>query len=696
MLDPELIERLALEPQKNAPDVNLALAEEGHGVVLLSLVQCASVHGSALEVVAARIEREGERLEPPVDDDAPPAEPLLLQLDRALIAHPRSPGPVRDAVLARHADEPFFVLAAASHVAATLAAVQRAADWPARSPIHDRLWLPLIPPQAIPPLVAEEWVQDPRPERRELVARLWREPELLRPLLDDRARQVRRALASNPHVPALRQTLAERDPAVEVRLRAAGGLSERGELQALVGSARFAAALRALDDGGALAADVVEALRQAGDALDAEGACLAAQQLASEQVTELVRAQCVAAAVSPAAQGLAGGLGLRQAADDDQGETAFRELVAESVKALASAAEHFGTLTGKARLAAWIGEALAGARAVDTASMMALLCANPIASDVAVLGRATAARPGLVDELCQEALGQGRAPAALLQLAWSSDGVGDDEVLRLAQCVVASKRRGRDLPDDEIDLDPGRRDLPLLERVVLALGKRVVLSPRSALPVVGLDSRRVRYVLTAMPSWRGGLRGAMLGRVFRQRAGALSAGRSEARARAAEVKRWTERPLSDLELSVAVAVGHITIDAAVDRLLSGRHKVSDGVSMAHAVDARGALQGGESVKLMVRWATKYRGELPAALALWLLLERYDRERAPAMIASAVDSLAVRTGGTSATIAEALALIERRRPGRLDPVAAHSPHGKATVASAVARAYRAVGGLRDER
>src|SRR5439155_351163 len=98
---------------------------------------------------------------------------------RALVAHAATPDEVRDALLAQHAHEPFFVLAACSHPRATVAALERAAAWPCRFPVLERLWLALVPPEALPPLVAEEWAQDADVGRRELTARLSRDLALL-------------------------------------------------------------------------------------------------------------------------------------------------------------------------------------------------------------------------------------------------------------------------------------------------------------------------------------------------------------------------------------------------------------------------------------------------------------------------------------------------------------------------------------
>ena len=66
-----------------------------------------------------------------------------------------------------------------------------------------------------------------------------------------------------------------------------------------------------------------------------------------------------------------------------------------------------------------------------------------------------------------------------------------------------------------------------------------------------------------------------------------------------------------------------------------------------------------------------------------------------LVASAIDGLAVSRAVVAPSVCEALAILERRSPGRLETIHAQSPRGRATLASAIARAYRAVGGLRDE-
>src|SRR5436190_1184805 len=142
MLDRATIERLSRTPEKNAPALNVALAEEGGAEVLLALARSRAVGADALDVIAARVAKEGAAVgrEKDVADEAfvagarPPTHPTATtddagELDRLLVAHPRSSDAVRDAVLARHADDAWFVLAAAAHPRATAPAIERAIDW---------------------------------------------------------------------------------------------------------------------------------------------------------------------------------------------------------------------------------------------------------------------------------------------------------------------------------------------------------------------------------------------------------------------------------------------------------------------------------------------------------------------------------------------------------------------------------------
>jgi hypothetical protein len=610
----------------------------------------------------------------------------VLELERLLLAHRNAPGAVRDALLARHADEAFFVLAAAAHAHATDRAVERAAGWPSRYAVLDRPWVQLIPESALPPLVAEAWAQEPDALLRETVGLLARDEKLLELLARDPARQVRRAVASNVHAERLRRDVLSADPAVEVRARA-GTPVQPGKL-ASVDSARFAAALAAMDKGGVLAPDVAAALGR--PELDEEGAMLAARVLPRERVVHLVR--CLSEEPSRASLGLAAGLALRRP-EETGGEEGLRDLVADAAKALSQAATRYGNLTGKARLALWLAEGLADSHSIDRRLLVDELCTGAIGGEGEVLGRSAGCRSALVEELSRGAAESAQAPPALLEVAWRCRDVDDATIVAMARRLARAKRRGQDLPDDEIDFDPRLRPLDVLEAAVLASSRQAIISPRAALAVVAMDARRVRYVLTALPQWRGRLTGSMLGRVLRQHAGAITAGRAEARPRASEVREWTERLMNDIELSVALGIGHITTVTLVDRLRSGRHKLVDGVSLASGAEARGIIEGPESIQPLLRWATEGKGTDGAALSLWLLLESYDRERPSSMIASAVDTMAARQNGVSPSVSEALALLERRRPGRLETVLPQTARGKATLASAMARAYRALGGLR---
>src|SRR4051812_612232 len=116
MLDPASVERLAEFPEQNDPLLNVALAEEGGGGVLLALAGCGALGPEALDVIATRVAKEGDALT--LMDEAGPKGAADL-LEKKLIAHPNSPRPVRDAVLGRHLHDPYFVLSAAAHPQAT-------------------------------------------------------------------------------------------------------------------------------------------------------------------------------------------------------------------------------------------------------------------------------------------------------------------------------------------------------------------------------------------------------------------------------------------------------------------------------------------------------------------------------------------------------------------------------------------------
>jgi hypothetical protein len=708
MLDRASIESLARSPEKNAPMLNVALAEEGLADVLLTLARSPALGPEALAILGERIAAEGAAVgrDPQTPEGEEPAS-IAPELDRLLIVHPRSPDTLRDAVLARHEDEAFFVLAAAVHPWATLAAMTRAVDWPSASPVHDRLWLSLLDGRAVPPLTLEEWAQDPSPLRREAAARIAAEGALLAVLARDPHRQVRRALASNRAAQGERARLAADDAAPEVRARAAGALSpahEPGEGGAsLVSSARFAAALRAMATHGVLAPDVARALSSNAAELDDEGARIAAQVLPRAELLGLLEQVLDRGIEGPLSTSLAAGLALRPRlphdladGDEDAADAEHTELVYDAVKALSRTTTAESRLTGKARLSAWVGEGLGRCEAVDRARMLHDLARRPVGGERMILARSLACRPTMLGELCRGADEVDDLPPALLELGWEDPSIPDARLLAMAARIARPRKRAEDLPEDEVDFDPTRRALPLLERVVLLTIARANVSPRAALAVVAMDARRVRYVLAAMPQWKGRLTGGRLARVLRQHAGALSVAQAEARARASKIEPWTERVMSELEVSVALAVGHLTGAEVARRISIGRQGLDDGITLAMGAEARAALEGAAAVQPLLAWAGKNRTTLAPALSLWLLLERLDRERGPTLVASSIDSLATGKGVMSPGVADALSLIEQRRPGRLETMHPQSPRGRATLASAIARAYRAIGGMRDER
>lgn len=687
MLDPDLFEELAQHPERNAPAVNLALAEEGGAKVLLLLARSAVVDRATLDRIAQRVAQDPEHLASS-EDDLEALETLREELDVLVVQHPHASDSLRDAVLERHCQEAFFVLASASHPQATPAAIEAAILWPCRFAVCDKSWLGLVLPQRLAPLTAAEWSQSPDARRREAVAWLSRDLDILSTLLEDERREVRRALASNPAAGPLRQRL-QSDPAAEVRQRAQTASSERSEGPTSIDSARFAAALRSMEQHGVLKPDVMEAMPLCDEA---EGRRLATRVLPQELILSLLEQH---GEDRDAQHSYACGLALRSSLDRiDSSEEAFRELVAELCKTLARLPTTGNAhLTGKARLADWLAQGIAHAN-IPAKQLSEELARNGLASQPMVFGRCLLTQPGILEALCKQA--PASVPPVLLERAWTQAGIDDTTIEALANHLTRPKRRGRDLSEDELDLDPAARPVALLEKVVLGASRKAVASVRSALTVVALDSRRVRYVLTAMPQWKGELSGAMLARVMRQRAGALSAGRSENRPRGAAVRGWTERMLSDIELSIAFAIGHMDTEALLARLRSSRQSVLDGAGLAQAAEARAVVQGPESMAPLMRWAREQRNSRLEAFAIWLLLEQYDRPRSSGMIASAVDGIMRNPKVQAPPIARVLGLCERRHPGRLDQMVGQTPRGKATLATAIARAYRAVGGLRDER
>lgn len=708
MLDRATIERLAEAPEKNAPLLNVALAEEGFHKVLLALARCAAVGPEALSVIGARIVAAGQGVgrDPAAPPDEP-FEPIVDELDRLLVAHASAPDDLRDAVLSRHEQDPFFVLAAACHPRATLRAIERCADWPAASKVHDRLWIALLDPSRVPPLTASEWAQDSSPYRRETIARITREMSLIEALAGDPDRRVRRAIASNRSAASLRATLAQRDAAAEVRARAASALSAHEGVPEggnIVETARFAAALRAMISAGTLAPDVRQALsaEPPGD-LDEEGAALAAQVLARPEVIALLERIASGTLDAQAARGFSAGLALRTAASDEaapDADTDLVNLVYDAVKPLARVpVEITGSpLTGKAKLATWMAAGLTSCPHVSVEALADKLARVSLGADRLVLARAAAKKRDLVPALCEAFRGREGAPPGLLTLAWADSRVPDAVMADLAANLARPKKRAEDLPEDEVDLDPTSRSLAVLERTVIAATARANVSPRAALAVIALDSRRVRYVVSAMPQWKGRLSGGKLARVFRQNAAALTAAQAEARARASTVEGWTRRLLSETEMAIAIAVGHLTCAELAARFTSGRQPIDEGLSLAAGALARAAIEGAQAVSPLLEWASKNRGVSPAALALWLLLEQLDRERERigSLIASAIDNIATSKAGIPTSVCDALALLELRKPGRLEGIGPQSPRGRATLASAIARAYRALGGMRDER
>ncbi|HMI82505.1 MAG TPA: hypothetical protein VK550_00360 [Polyangiaceae bacterium] len=693
MLDPASIEKLAESPEKNDPLLNVALAEEGNAGVLLALVSCPSLGAQAIDVIADRLTGDVVGLD--TGDDATEGIPAL-ELEKKIIGHPNAPAAVRDATLGRHIDEAFFVLAGGAHPNATDRALEALASWRSASPLHDRPWLTLLVAAPSHPSLLARWAGDGE-LLREAAALLARDLALLEKLSCDPSRRVRRAVASNPNAGQIRSSLADSDTAAEVRARARKLPPSRVE------EIGFAACLRAMQEGGALASDVRRALLDAGASLDEEGAFLAARHLDPEGLHSLV-AQATGPDQDPLdarGAGIGVGLGLRRSNEiGEAGDGHDAQLSNDIVHLLTRQPNAETRLTGKARVALWIAQSLARSRMV-AAGDLHLIAPGALAGDRMVLHRWAASLPAAprLESLLESAT---PVPAGVVELSWRNPAVSDDAIVALCRRVAPGVRSDRELPEDELDLAPLSRPLPVLERAVLAAIARVAVSPRGALAAIALEPRRCRYVLSAMPTWKGSLNGARLARVLRSYAGALSAAARPSAGstppggpRPASVARWTDRKLMEMEAAIALAVGDLTIEELTRRLKVGSIRIQDGLALAAAVEARAAIDGPTMFAPILDFAAAHRSKDAAALALWMLLENLDRVRPSSLIGSAIDGLAVAGTVVAPAVCEALATLERRSPGRMETVHAQSPRGRATVASAIARAYRAFGGMRDE-
>jgi hypothetical protein len=542
------------------------------------------------------------------------------------------------------------------------------------------------------------WACDDEDLLREAAAKLSGDPDLLGALARDGSRRVRRAVASNPQAaPSTLESLRS-DPACEVRARAASvegrALEPVSEGRSVdVTSPRFKAAVAAMETGGAVATDVVRALR-AGP-LDEEGARLAARALDDAAVAELVTSRSHAAEVDLA---LAAGIAFRRGLDGAEDSSAG--LLAHCVRVLAGADRSGSPLTGKGRLAGWLAEGVTRAflRAEDELIDALGSASATLAADRLVLGQVARSRTGpdpSVAAICERALARHAwLPIALLEIAWRSEGVPDEVVASIAAQTRPARADGS--LEQEVDLDPRARPLALLERVAAALVNRAPLSPRAALALVAIEPRRVRYILSALPQWKGVLSGSNVARVLRAHAGALSAaGPSGQRKPTQTSASWTQRKLDEVELAVALAVGDISPSEALTRLRTGSAVLTQGPALAAGMEARATLDGPALLEPLVDHLATERSRSGAALAAWLLVEGLDRVRSPTGIAAALDAPWVAPAEAARVplgLSEALAALERRSPGRLPAAMPQTPRGRAALASGIARAYRALGGM----
>ncbi|MCC7539703.1 MAG: hypothetical protein IT379_26005 [Deltaproteobacteria bacterium] len=729
MLGRDVLRALLADPAANAPEVNVALAEEGDLEALHKLVKCAGVTSDVLDAIGRRIEDEGAAVG--TDPDAPPpdsrearrrrtsdgedvdpelealkADPVGV-LDGLLVRHAHARASLLDAVALRHPNVPDYVLHAALHPNASPDAVTRAARWPSRSPLHDRPWLARLGPDA-PTL--ETWAASDDPLLREAAARIAM-GSLRRTLARDTSRRVRRACATGGIDDEVQRQLAC-DPCPDVR--------ERAGRRAASEPAGDAWLLGAMKKGGVMADDAAGALVEAGTSLDAEGAALVGMVLPPEQVARVLGELDETSVSSDAGIGLAVGLA-RRAPEMEDGrlaeghEEGVSELIEACVRVVArsKALPVSPVLTGKARLAAWLGEVVARGDLVDEDELAAAMVSGAVGAHGILLARWIGARagraPGLVKRLVGSLLAVARGtraavvPARFLSIAWDCADVGDDEMLALARAGAAPPLPGSRLARAdsdaavaaalEVDLDPLARSLQTLDQVVLSMRAPLAPSLRAALAVVPSDPRRSRMVVQSLPTWQGEPTGRRIHRLLKANAIALSAaGRAPSSSGPSIPPLWSSRDLPEGELAVGLVTGTLSAQDVADRVRKGRPPLTNGLMLGAAMDAA-ASKGKASLAPLVELCDEQARHDAALLAAAIIAGPGVRAKArPMQSAMAmVAAMAERVGAAPmACVVEALATLERRKPGTLEAATPGSPVARAVVGSAIARAYQSIG------
>jgi len=171
----------------------------------------------------------------------------------------------------------------------------------------------------------------------------------------------------------------------------------------------------------------------------------------------------------------------------------------------------------------------------------------------------------------------------VVELCWRDPTVSDDAVVDTRRKIAPSTRAQRELPRTISIIGPSRRRLAV-RRERFSRHRANVGVAAAALAAIALEPRRCRYVLSAMPTWKGHATGARLARVLRSNAGALFCpSTTEPRAPSPTGTATGERgPLdgssaTEAEAAIATPVGDLTAAELLRRIASGAIKLEEGV-----------------------------------------------------------------------------------------------------------------------
>ena len=736
MLDPRTIRALAARPEHNGRDLDVALAEEVDAHALASLLRWSGLEPDALNAITERGLGRGAPIEPGGPDEDPPRidiawepmdEPrphrpwtLARALLSAVVMHPRAPASALELIVARHPDEPGFLIGAALSAQAPRGLVDRMASAPARSTLHDRPWIDLLAARLDVPQLVYSWAAADDELLREAAARLSDDPAVLERLAHDRSRRVRRAVAHSPSPGAPRERMAAEDPAVEVRGAAHAPPQPRSATQAAHALARAA---RVYERGGDLDPRTVDAIIEAAGDLDPELAWLAGLVLELEDLRPVALALAEHDAGHPSSRAMLAAAMLRPTESATAGAEASARADLANMLARAIARSYVPSsndakgLTGYARLVAFLSELLADPRLVDEATLVTGLSHGAIASDPALAARFLPQRearsPGMTRRLAASLVAAasrgGRPPACALEAAWRDPSIDVAELVRLARVVkprreAAAHLRGRadgaKHAHVDLDLDPALRPGTELVAVVEALDPWIRLSMRAALVVLAatprapaVGGREVRQWV-ASSSGEHPTAGAADGVVSSQLQRILRAARGAGRVLGDET-RVARLDVHADEAGVAVALLAQTTKAeAVAELFGQAHRLKDGQFLAAIIEALWALGRRDDVKVIVDAVGKLRRRDAALLVTWLIVGELDRSRTVSVLAGALDeAIASTPQGPLPAICQALGTLERRAPGTLERLRASTRSGQASVVNALARAYPGLVGSR---